>query len=374
VAEGVDFSWARPGGAAIKAAGKSFVMRYLYPDGQGGKGLDASEVADYRNNGLLIGVVYESSATRALAGYAAGVADANTSKAQLAALSMAGTVVYFGVDFNATLGQIPTLNAYLNGAASVLGKNRIGVYGGIGVIEGCVGVSCDYGWQTYAWSAGRVSDKAHVYQYRNGQILNGGSVDLCRNLKNEFGAFGGTAPSSAGGGTGGAKLMVNQTSLSILQVQQLLNKFGYNLVEDDINGPNTTAAFGNFQATHGLVEDYILGPLSLAKLEGAPAPAPAPPAPAGPAKLVVDGNWGALTTKSEQRALGVTPDGVRGWNTIGAEQARTGAKVDHVDGPDTRYHLQLRLQKLGYYKGRLDRIIGPATIRALQQALNDGKF
>ena len=44
--EGIDYSWARPGGAAIAAAGKKFAVRYLYPDGQGGKGLDASELQD----------------------------------------------------------------------------------------------------------------------------------------------------------------------------------------------------------------------------------------------------------------------------------------------------------------------------------------
>ena len=36
--EGIDFSWARPGGPAINAAGKKFVMRYVYPDGPTVKG------------------------------------------------------------------------------------------------------------------------------------------------------------------------------------------------------------------------------------------------------------------------------------------------------------------------------------------------
>ena len=58
--EGIDYSWARPGGAAIKAAGKAFAVRYLYPDGQGGKGLDASELADLQANGIEVPVVYES--------------------------------------------------------------------------------------------------------------------------------------------------------------------------------------------------------------------------------------------------------------------------------------------------------------------------
>lgn len=193
MSEGIDFSSARPGGAAIRAAGKTFVIRYLYPDGQGGKGLDGSEVADYRAHGLLIGTVFETSAARALAGFAAGAADAHTAAAQLAALGMAGTPVYFAVDFAATTAQNATIASYLDGAASVLGVDHIGLYAGFGPIDALVGVHCKYGWQTYAWSGGRVSAKAHVYQYRNGQTLNGGAVDFCRNLQADFGAFGGTS-------------------------------------------------------------------------------------------------------------------------------------------------------------------------------------
>jgi len=193
MAEGVDFSWARPGGAAIKAAGKTFVMRYLYPDGQGGKGLDLSEVQDYRAHGLAIGVVWESSKNRALDGFAAGAQDARTSVAQLAALGMSGTPVFFAVDWDATSAQYAAIGSYLDGATSVLGKNKTGLYAGFGPIDALVGVHCAYGWQTYAWSGGRVSSKAHVYQYRNGQVLNGGSVDFCRSLAVDFGAYGSTS-------------------------------------------------------------------------------------------------------------------------------------------------------------------------------------
>ena len=49
-----DFSWARPGGANLKAKGYTGVMRYLSHDT--GKTLDASELADYRANGLAVGV------------------------------------------------------------------------------------------------------------------------------------------------------------------------------------------------------------------------------------------------------------------------------------------------------------------------------
>lgn len=369
MSEGIDYSWARPGAAAIKNAGKSFIMRYLYPDGQGGKGLDLSEVQDARANGLLIGVVYESSSNRALAGFAAGAADAHVAVGQLSALGMSGMVVYFGVDFDVT-SQINAVKDYLSGAASVLGQNRTGVYGEYDVIEACVGVVCDYGWQTYAWSRGLVSAKTNVYQYLNGQTLNGGGVDLCRNLKDDFGAFGGTVGASTSASTGGAALAVNSTSLSWIDIQKLLNTFSYNLVEDNILGPNTTAAVGAFQKSHGLTEDFNVGPLTLAALQNGPghnAPAPTAAAPAV-GLLSVDGSFGPLTIKAMQNALRVAADGIIGYNTIKALQARCGATQDGVMGDQTRKAVQAHV---GVTQ---DGNWGPITVKAIQTRLNAGTF
>ena len=371
MAEGIDYSWARPGGSAIASAGKTFIMRYLYPDGQGGKGLDLSEVQDARANGLLIGTVFESSGNRALSGFAGGQIDAHTAVAQLSDLGMADTVVYLAVDFDPTAAQLVVIGQYLDGAASVLGKDKTGGYGAFSVIDQlCGGVHADYGWQTYAWSHGLVSANANVYQYLNGQTLNGGGVDLCRNLKDDFGAFGGTVGASAGGATGGAALAVNSTQSSWKDIQVLLNTFGYNLAEDNILGPNTTAAVGNFQSTHGLVEDYNVGPLTLAALQAGPgnnAPAPASSAPAV-GVLSVDGNFGTLTIKAMQTALGVTSDGIIGYNTIMALQGRCGASQDGVMGPLTREAVQAHV---GVTQ---DGVWGPITVKAIQTALNNAQF
>lgn len=157
---------------------------------------------------------------------------------------------------------------------------------------------------------------------------------------------------------------------TVSNYQGLLNAAGCTpaLDVDNNKGPKTVAALDWFQRKYGLDPDHVVGPLTLAKLHEVTGGTPAA------AKLVVDGVWGAQTTMAEQRALGVKDDGKRGPNTIGAEQARTGAHVDRTDGPDTRKHLQLRLQALGYYHGRIDEVIGTGSIKALQQALNDGKF
>jgi hypothetical protein len=177
--KGVDYSWARPGGKAIRAAGFEFAMRYVPYPGDGGKGLTFEEIADLRANGLAIGLVFESTAGRMLDGYSAGVADALQCAASVDALAFPVTLpVYFACDFDAQPAQYAALDDYLQGAASELGLMRVGVYGGYHVIEHCHEVgSAAYFWQTYAWSGGHVSDWAHIFQNLNGQTLNGGAVD-----------------------------------------------------------------------------------------------------------------------------------------------------------------------------------------------------
>ena len=86
--EGIDYSWARPGGATIKRAGKKFVVRYLFEDGQGGKGLDASELADLVANGLEIVLVYEAYAESPLGGRAVGIAHAQASQREINRLGL----------------------------------------------------------------------------------------------------------------------------------------------------------------------------------------------------------------------------------------------------------------------------------------------
>ena len=191
--EGVDYSWARPGGAALKAAGKSFAMRYVPYQGDGGKGLKADELADLQANGIAVGLVFESTAGRMLEGYGAGVTDATVS---LAAAAMLGfpkdRPIYFACDFDTIPVQLAMIDDYLRGAASVLGIERVGVYGEYDVVDHCLALgTARWFWQTYAWSGGRVHAAAHVLQYSNGQTVAGGEVDLCRSLAADFGQWGG---------------------------------------------------------------------------------------------------------------------------------------------------------------------------------------
>lgn len=195
--EGVDLSFARPGGAALAAAGKKFVARYLYADGEGGKGLDKDEMADYAAHGLELVLIYESTAQRALDGFAAGVADAQAVAAQLAALGLPGDVpVYHAIDFDITDAQKPVAAQYLLGAKSVRGS-AVGEYGGYWCVKYMAENNiCSWHMQTYAWSGGQWHAAAQLQQYLNGQNING-AVDLQRSKSDNYGQvskFGGSTP------------------------------------------------------------------------------------------------------------------------------------------------------------------------------------
>lgn len=202
--EGVDYSWARPGSGALRNAGKKFVWRYLYADGQGGKGLDKSELDELTAGGLDVVVGYEAGASRALDGRQAGIDDAHAALAQLAALGLPNMPIYLATDFDApdySAGNDPRQDLgpiadYYDGARSVLG-NMTGGYGSYYVIKRLFDAGLiNWGFQTYAWSGGQWDPRAQLQQYLNGQNING-AVDLTRAMVENYGQaskFGGSAP------------------------------------------------------------------------------------------------------------------------------------------------------------------------------------
>jgi len=196
--EGYDYSWGRPSGAAIRASGRDFVVRYLFDDGQGGKGLDQSEVNDLQASGIAIALVYEEYA-KSFTGTAAGVSQAQKAQAALNKLSLDKNLpIYFAVDWDTTEADQVGINAALDGAASVIGKGRVGVYGSFYVMNRAKDHATWF-WQTYAWSGGQVASHIHLYQYKNGQTLSGHAVDFTRALKDQFGqtTTGATTPTPA---------------------------------------------------------------------------------------------------------------------------------------------------------------------------------
>lgn len=167
-------------------AGQTFAARYLVPEGYS-KHLSTDEAKIISDAGLDILSCYETTAGMAMAGASGGAKDAQ------AALKCAervgqpkGSAIYFAVDFDVTKPeQYDIIEAYLRAAGDVLGSNYgVGVYAEYSVIEAMQNrKACKYFWQTYAWSAGKRSVHASVYQYKNGQRLAGITVDF----NNSFG-------------------------------------------------------------------------------------------------------------------------------------------------------------------------------------------
>lgn len=281
MAEGVDYSWARPGGSALKSAGKQFAVRYLYPDGQGGKGLDASELQDLQAHGIEVPVVYESYAARAKEGRSAGHVDAETAQSALEAVGLPKNMpIYFAVDYDAPESDQNAIDEYLRGCAEVIGADRVGVYAGYWIVKRCSeNKTAKWLWQTYAWSGNNWFPGNHIEQYNNGQNING-SVDLDRSKKDNYGQpsqFGGVAPAPtpepapAPQPQGGTYTVVSGDTLS-----GIAGKFGTTY--------QTLANINNIADPNKIYPGQVL------QLPGGFGPAPQPAPNAGGTYTVVKGD------------------------------------------------------------------------------------
>lgn len=190
VIEGVDYAWSAPSAAGLAAAGKKFAVRYGGP-GSSGKQLKSSELRALRAAGLDVVANAEGSAG-GFHGQAAGISWARQAQTYFTDLGMpAGRPVYFSVDWNADSTDWAGIDAACRGAASVIGADMVGVYGGYNTIAHCSSAgTAKWFWQTYAWSAGKWHPDCHMQQYRNGVTVAGGSVDLTRAVKPDYGQWG----------------------------------------------------------------------------------------------------------------------------------------------------------------------------------------
>ena len=187
---GIDYAWSRPTITAMKAAGVEFVCRYLSYDTTG-KNISPAEAQTLRAAGMALILVWETSASRALVGMGAGQADAT------AALSQARSVglpddrpIFFAVDFDASATDQAKINDYFSGVASVIGHNRTGMYGGYGPISRAFDAGkIKYGWQTFAWSAGKWDGRAGLQQYSNDELIGGQAVDFNRSVLDDYGQW-----------------------------------------------------------------------------------------------------------------------------------------------------------------------------------------
>jgi Domain of unknown function (DUF1906) len=192
MALGVDYSYSRPDPACLRAAGYTFAVRYLHPTSS--KSLDLAEARLLLAAGLDIVSNYEAStAGWMFDGYSRGQAAARDALAIATGCGMpAGRPIYYSLDVDPgplTTAQWDAVKRCLDGAASVHGRASVGVYGGWKALEVLCPAWAPWGWQTYAWSAGRISARAHLRQYRNGVAMCGGDVDLNESYAADFGQW-----------------------------------------------------------------------------------------------------------------------------------------------------------------------------------------
>ncbi|WP_394826382.1 DUF1906 domain-containing protein [Pendulispora albinea] len=220
--KGVDYAWARPSPGGLRGEGYTFAARYFswLPNG---KVLSGGELSALANAGLDVVTVWEFDTGDALDGYNGGVRDANEALRQANGLGIpAGRPIYFAVDFDARADQQGVINSYFDGAAAVLGRGRIGAYGGYYVIKRLFDAGkIAFGWQTYAWSGGQWDARAQLRQVQNGITAAGNPncCDLNYAVANDFGQWhgsgGGTPQPPTGGGDcavrGDGKLYCNNT-------------------------------------------------------------------------------------------------------------------------------------------------------------------
>lgn len=136
---GVDYSSARPGGAALKAAGVAGAGRYL---GDDDRCITAEEYADLTEHEVNVWLVFESQSrdlsTSMLNGYAKGVADAHAAVAAITDARLpADSPVSWAADFDIAPDseRVSQAESYVDGWNTVIPAGRRVGYGGLWFLD-----------------------------------------------------------------------------------------------------------------------------------------------------------------------------------------------------------------------------------------------
>ncbi|MFD9893315.1 glycoside hydrolase domain-containing protein [Amycolatopsis sp. NPDC059027] len=178
----IDYSARKLSGAAVAGTrigpGGEFctgAIRYIdAPNLLSTKHTNKAEYDDLITHGVKVRLVHQGDTTDADGGYAEGVARAQRAKAGAEYLGYNG-VIFFCND-RPNLPNVASWRAYLDGAASVLGRERVGAYGFYNALNAAVGHASAF------WQAGAEYDlvpHANVYQWNNGRVyVSGTECDL----------------------------------------------------------------------------------------------------------------------------------------------------------------------------------------------------
>lgn len=199
-----------PSASALVAAGVKFCSHYIAdrwtspvtltdPSTWPTKCLRPKEVQAYIDAGIQMFTNWETSATAMTSGYSRGVEAARNSltMAKLCGLPD-DRPIYFSadsVDFN-TFDTYKLARSFLQGAVSVLGVDRVGVYGSYYVVDWAVGDGvAKWFWQTYAWSDKQWHSATHIQQFPDGAsgkfhvTIDGIQCDIDRSVKADYGQW-----------------------------------------------------------------------------------------------------------------------------------------------------------------------------------------
>lgn len=176
------FSYLDPGYAA--AHGIQLVCDYLSTNPS--KNWTADQILAYHAQGVGCLFLWETTPNRALSGHPGGLADGQVASVMLRSLiAQVGYApsttlsIIAACDFDTNSTQWPTIKSYYQGFTTGLAEFKSGDYGEADVIDQLAS-TVSVGFQTYAWSGGRLSPHADLYQYKNGQSLAGATVDFDR--------------------------------------------------------------------------------------------------------------------------------------------------------------------------------------------------
>lgn len=173
----LDYSAAKLSGTTIKNAGYRGAIRYIAA-GRESKQTNLTEYRSHLAAGLDVWLVCQAGTSDADQGFARGAELARAAKAEADGLGYPSNRVIFFTNDRVELPSPAAWRAFLDGAASVLGRSRVGAYGFANAMDAAKGHAVAF------WQAGRRSElRAHVnfWQDNNTQVTVGGI--LCdRNL------------------------------------------------------------------------------------------------------------------------------------------------------------------------------------------------